>query len=108
VHGAHTPHFVKSIDAKHNTITVCHKENLVVKEVFIDTLNMFIDDREFEATVKLRYRSYPCKCKVTINDELKSAKIELKDKIFGVACGQIAVFYDKDKLIGSGVIISTN
>lgn len=107
VHGAHDPHFVKEIDAKDNTITVCKKNNLEINEVKINKLNMFIDDKSFKATVKLRYRSYPCSCEVIINDN-NTANIILKDVAFGVACGQVAVFYDEDKVIGSGVIISTN
>jgi tRNA-specific 2-thiouridylase len=106
VHGAHEPHFVKEIDATNNTITVCKKDRLSVTKVVVDNLNMFIDDKEFNATVKLRYRSYPCKCKVKIQDDI--AMIVLEDEAFGVACGQIAVFYDENKVLGSGVIISAN
>jgi tRNA-specific 2-thiouridylase len=107
VHGAHEPHFVKSIDAKNNTITVSKKDGLAVSEVKIDNLNMFIDDKEFSCTVKLRYRSMQAQCDVKIDDVNKEAKIILKQPVFGVACGQIAVFYDEKKVIGSGQIINT-
>jgi len=108
VHGAHDPHFVKSIDALSNTITVCKKNILSIDEVHIDNLNMFIDDNKFDATVKLRYRSYPCRCKVEIKKDINEANIILEDPVFGVATGQIAVFYDGIKIFGSGVIVSTN
>ena len=108
VHGAHDPHFVKEIDSKENTITVCKKDNLAINKITINNLNMFIDDCEFKSTVKLRYRTYPCKCEVKLSEDKKSATIILEDKGYGVACGQIAVFYDDTKVLGSGVIISTN
>jgi len=105
VHGAHDPHFVKAIDSKKNTITVCKKNNLTTSEVKINNLNMFIDNKKFISTVKLRYRSVQVPCSVVISDDNQSANISLKKPVFGVAYGQIAVFYDDDKIIGSGVII---
>ncbi len=107
VHGAHDPHFVKAIDAKKNTITVCKKENLAIYNVEINNLNMFIDDIEFNSTVKLRYRSYAISCKVIISNNKEKASITLDTPVFGVAHGQIAVFYNNNKVIGSGVIISS-
>ncbi|MCK5110523.1 MAG: tRNA 2-thiouridine(34) synthase MnmA [Arcobacteraceae bacterium] len=107
VHGAHDPHFVKSIDAKSNTITVCKKENLAINKVEINNLNMFIDSKEFECRVKLRFRSYPALCKVVISEDEKIATIDLYEPVLGVANGQIAVFYDEDKVLGSGEIISS-
>jgi len=108
VHGAHEPHFVKAIDATNNTITVCKKDALGVNEVLINNLNMFIDNTKFTSTVKLRFRSFACPCDVEINSDNQTAIIKLKQSVFGVASGQIAVFYDGDKVIGSGEIISTN
>lgn len=107
VHGSHEPHFVKDIDAKKNILTVSKKDNLAISEVVIDKLNMFIDDTNFKATVKLRYRSHPCICNVEISQDKQSAKILLEESAYGVACGQIAVFYDEDKVLGSGVIVRT-
>ena len=106
VHGAHEAHFVKSIDALSNTITVCKKENLSIDEVHIDNLNMFIYDIEFQATVKLRYRSFSTPCTVVISEDKKTAKIILDIPAFGVACGQLAVCYNQNMVIGSGVIVN--
>jgi tRNA-specific 2-thiouridylase len=106
VHGAHEAHFVKAIDSKENTITVCKKEKLAINEVHIDNLNMFIDDKEFKATVKLRYKSFPTSCTVLLSDDKKTAKISLDMPVFGVACGQLAVCYNKNMVIGSGVIVN--
>ena len=105
VKGAHEPHFVKELNPKTNTIVVGKKEVLEVNEVVANGLNMFIDDKEFTATVKLRYRSKSTPCNVKIENE--KAYITLKEPAFGVASGQLAVFYDGQKVIGSAWIEST-
>ncbi len=106
VHGAHEPHFVLAQDPKNNTITVGKKADLAVRNVQVDNLNMFIDDNEFECGVKLRYRSQMIPCKVKIQDD--KATIELLEDAIGVASGQAAVFYDDQKVLGSGWIIKTS
>ena len=105
VHGAHEPHFVISQDKHNNTIIVGKKEELAIDKVEINNLNMFIEDLNFTATVKLRYRSKPIICNIQIKND--TACIILKEPVYGVAIGQVAVFYQDDKVLGSGTIIST-
>ena len=105
VKGAQVPHFVKKLNPKNNTIVVGKKEILEVNEVIANGLNMFIDDTKFKASVKLRYRSVSLPCDVII--ENNKAIIKLKEPSFGVAAGQLAVFYDEQKVIGSAWIEST-
>lgn len=102
VHGAHDPHFVLQTDPQKNTITVGQKDALAVHNVEIDNLNMFIDDTEFECGVKLRYRAHMVNCKVKIEND--KAYITLHEPVYGVANGQVAVFYQDDKVLGSGWI----
>ena len=106
VHGAHDPHFVISTNKETNSIVVGKKEDLKVTQVRVENLNMFVDDEEFRAEVKLRYRSYQTPSLVKI--ENNSAIILLDEPVYGVASGQIAVFYDGEKVLGSGVIVSSN
>ncbi|WP_415398061.1 tRNA 2-thiouridine(34) synthase MnmA [Sulfurimonas sp. CS5] len=102
VKGAHEPHYVLSIDAKKNQITVGKKEELACNNVILENLNMFDDSDEFDTTVKLRYRTKAVPCHVKIEND--KATVTLKESVFGVATGQAAVFYDGDKLIGGGWI----
>ncbi len=102
VKGAHDPHFVLSIDAKNNQITVGKKEDLACRNVVLENLNIFNDETEFDTTVKLRYRTKAVMCNVVIKDA--KAIVTLKEDVFGVAAGQAAVFYDDNKLIGGGWI----
>jgi tRNA-specific 2-thiouridylase len=102
VKGAHEPHYVLSIDAKNNQITVGKKEDLECNSVTIEHLNMFNDSDEFNTTVKLRYRTRAVPCHVKIKND--KAIVTLHESVYGVAMGQAAVFYDEDKLIGGGWI----
>ena len=106
VHGAHDPHFVTKLNPKDNTIVVGKKTALEINEVEVKNLNMFIDKKEFNCTVKLRYRSVsvPCKVKIENND---TAYIVLEEPAFGVAAGQLAVFYENEKVLGSAWIKNT-
>lgn len=102
VHGAQEPHFVTKLNPKNNTITVGKKPELEVNEVVGNGLNMYIDEKEFSCYVKLRYRSKSIPCDVKIEDE--KVLIKLKEPAFGVAAGQLAVFYEEQKVIGSAWI----
>ncbi len=103
VKGAHVPHYVIDIIPQKNQIVVAPKEYLACKRVVLDNINMFTDKSEFDAEVKLRYRTKGVACHVKI--ENSKAFVELKEGVFGVATGQAGVFYDGKKLLGGGWII---
>ena len=103
LHGAHVPHYVLGIDAAHNRIVVGKREELDVSSFEVEDLNMFIEEKSFEAEVKIRYRSHKTLCFVTIEGE--RATVELPQSVQGLAPGQAAVFYDGERVIGSGWII---
>ncbi|WP_455755674.1 tRNA 2-thiouridine(34) synthase MnmA [Sulfurimonas sp.] len=102
VKGAHEPHYVLSMNPETNQIVVGKKDELACGRVVLDNLNMFDERKEFDTTVKLRYRTKAVSCHVEIKDN--KAYVTLKENVFGVATGQAAVFYDDDKLIGGGWI----
>ncbi len=106
VNGAHEPHYVIDIIPQKNQIVVGTKEKLECKRVVLENINMFIDDTEFDATVKLRYRTKAVPCHVTIQNG--RATVELKEGVFGVATGQAGVFYDRDRLLGGGWIVQNH
>lgn len=103
VKGAHEPHFVLKINPKENQIVVGKKEELRTSEFNLKNINLFIEAKELDCEVKIRYRSKSTPCKVVI-DESKRAKITLDEPVYGLASGQMAVFYDKDRVIASGFI----
>ncbi len=104
VFGAFEPHYVIKINPISNTITVGSKEDLKIKSFFIKNINLLINKNEFDATVKIRYRSPKTPCKIKIDEEHQTAEIILKEPVYGLANGQMAVFYDNDKVIAGGWI----
>ena len=99
---AHKPNYVLKIDAKNNEITVGPKEALAKDVILLDNFSSIYDKDEFEAKIKIRYRSPKVKCKVTVKEEM--ATITLFEPLYGVASGQIGVLYDNECIIASGVI----
>ncbi|MCV6607588.1 MAG: tRNA 2-thiouridine(34) synthase MnmA [Campylobacterales bacterium] len=106
VKGAKEPHFVKEIEPSRNVITVSSKNELEINRVVLDTLNLFNNEKEFTCQVKLRYRSDKIECKVKVEDS--KANIDLVESAYGVATGQVAVFYEDEKVLGSGFIIQAS
>lgn len=102
VNGAHEPHFVVDIKPEENQIVVGKRDALEVSSFGIKQINLFEEATEFDSTVKVRYRTTAIPCKVKIEGETGS--VELEEAVFGLAYGQVAVFYDGDKVIGSGII----
>ncbi|MEN8727391.1 MAG: tRNA 2-thiouridine(34) synthase MnmA [Sulfurovum sp.] len=102
VNGAHDPHFVLDIKPETNQIVVGTKEKLEENEFEVKQINLFKELTEFDCMVKVRYRTSAVPCHVIINDG--RAKVMLQESVFGLAKGQIAAFYEGDKLIGGGVI----
>ena len=101
VHGAHDPHYVTRIDPKNNTITVGLKEQLHQNTVVVKQINRFMPLPKM-CEVKLRYRTKKLPCEIVTKDD--GLILHLKEPAYGVAKGQIAAFYDGQKLIGGGVI----
>jgi len=102
VKGAHDAHYVTAINAKTNEITVGLKEDLNVSSFSIKDINMFIDDKEIECSVKIRYRSPKSSCSVHVDGT--TAEVKLYEDVQGLAAGQMAVFYRDDQVVGGGWI----
>lgn len=100
VDGAHEPHYVIRTNAQNNEIIVGKKDELKQSTFEVEKLNKFINlDETFESFVKIRYRSIMSKAKV------EGLKVSLQESVYGIANGQLAVFYDdKDRVIASGFI----
>jgi len=103
VDGAHDPHYVLAINPKENQITVGTKEKLEESIFKVKDLNLFHPADRLECSVKVRYRTSGVDAEVSIVDDI--ATVKLKEPVYGLAKGQVAVFYDSEKLLGGGIII---
>ena len=93
------PLYVVRTDAETNTVTVGTRERLAVTSV---KARGRFHVPVAEADVKLRYRSAAVRASVTTTDE--GFALELSEPAYGVAKGQVAVLYDRDAVVGAGVI----
>jgi tRNA-specific 2-thiouridylase len=62
-----------------------------------------IPGQEFRAGVKVRYRTPEREGTVCI-DANDTASVRFQEPVWGIAPGQLAVFYDGDRVIGGGTI----
>lgn len=99
------PRFVLSVNAETRDVVLGKREDLNSDRIRINGLNWLVDDpgKEFDCTVKVRYRqtSTPCHVSRISEDE---AMITPVTPIQGVAPGQAAVFYQDDMVLGGGWI----
>ncbi len=102
VRGALKPHYVTAINSKTNEITVGLKEDLTTSEFKIKEINMFIEELDFECSVKVRYRGFKRECRVHIDGDRATVKLYKDEQ--GVAAGQMAVFYRDNLVVGGGWI----
>jgi len=105
VNGAHDPHFVVKINPEKNQIVVGKRDALEVDHFELKQINLFSEPTDsFDSMVKVRYRTQAIACNVELNDDRTAGSVKLSEPVFGLAYGQVAVFYDEDRVIGSGVI----
>lgn len=98
--------YVKSVNARDNTVTLASDEELFTKTLVIKEINLISADRlaaPIRAKVAVRYRGREVWSTVSQigDDELL---IELDSPQRAVTPGQSAVLYDGDYVIGGGII----
>ena len=103
------PLYVLKIDPENNEIIVGPKERLGKKKIFLNDLNLLVDNSEFEKEIFVKVRSTGklLKAKVDIKN-FNKAEVNLKNLEDGISPGQACVFYNKDelgyKVLGGGWI----
>jgi len=102
VNGAHDPHYVLAIKPQTNQIIVGKRDELAVHRFEIRDINLFKPLDGEHLTVKVRYRTRAIACGVVGEGDCR--EVILHEPIYGLAQGQIAVFYEGERLVGSGVI----
>jgi len=96
------PLFALRTDTSTATLVVGPRRSLATRTVEVHgTLHLDVD----RAEVKLRYRSAVVAASVTATGD--GFVLELDEPVDAVAPGQVAVLYDEDAVVGSGVITGT-
>ncbi len=100
------PLYVISIDEKSNTIVVGNKEEVYRKEFIVDQINWIIQEKRekpFKAKVKIRYIHPESEAKIIpLSYDIVYVKFSKPQR--AITPGQSAVFYDRDLVIGGGII----
>ena len=100
--------FVTDIDPELNIITIGDDEDLLASRLWADKPSWVggaPPAEEFEATVKVRYKSTPAPA--IVRSRGGEIDIELKQALRAVTPGQAAVIYDGDRVLGGGIIART-
>ncbi|MCX5701759.1 MAG: tRNA 2-thiouridine(34) synthase MnmA [Candidatus Omnitrophica bacterium] len=97
--------YIKKIDYKHNRITVGKKEDAYSSEFLVKKPHFILKSikKKVALNVKIRYNHREMLAEVMpyAADELK---VSFRKSQFAITPGQSAVFYDKDTVIGGGII----
>ncbi len=103
------PYFVVAKDLKNNILTVAREKEekeFYQKEVFINNVNWISGPSILRKTylARIRYRQSLQKCRVVSMEE-NSATIHFDTPQRAVTSGQSLVLYDKEIMLGGGIII---
>jgi tRNA-specific 2-thiouridylase len=99
------PVYVINIDAKNNTVTIgekkeCYKTRLVATDIsFVHEGQSF----PIKATAKIRFKHEPAQATVSKIDS-NTVEVVFNEPQWAVTPGQSVVFYDKDVVLGGGII----
>ena len=105
------PFYVVDINAKENKIVVGNKEDLLIKKIYLNDVNLLDDIENYKDNILIKVRSTGrlIKAKVKINN-LKG-EVNLEESEAGISPWQACVFYKKnnngDKVLGGGWITKT-
>ena len=102
---AEAPYYVVRIDADQNRLVVGSREDLATDRCHVTDVNWLIDPpaATIRARVKIRYRTPGREAAITPGVQ-GTASVNFDASVDAVTPGQGAVFYDGDRVLGSGWI----
>lgn len=99
------PRYVIELRPRENQVVVGSRDDAAGSGLTCSRLSFTGAPRTtpFEAGIKIRYRTPERPGTVTLQGR-ESARVEFQRPVWGIAPGQLAVFYDGDEVIGGGTI----
>ena len=101
--------FVAAKDMEENSVTLGGEDDLLVKTIYADNINLIASDRvdgNMRMSVRTRYRQNERMAVISM-PESGIIKVEFDYPQKGVAAGQAVVFYDGDIVFGGGTVRET-
>jgi tRNA-uridine 2-sulfurtransferase len=105
--GGGEPLFVVDLDPATNTVIAGDNSDLMAEGLIAEELSWVRGEppgEEIAAEVRIRYRSEPVPSRVHLNGE--RAEVHFEHPQRAVTPGQAAVFYDGDRVLGGGTIVT--
>ena len=102
------PVFVQKMNQKNNTITVCESDSLFSRHLTAREINLIPFDKldqKHKCKAKIRYAHTPADAIIWQTDT-DCLHVEFEKPQRAITPGQAVVFYDKDVVIGGGIISS--
>ena len=98
------PAYVTKIDPKNHQITLGRKEEVLKSEFFVKNVHFLNPpgEKKFVLKVKIRYNHKEALTEIV--QQAKKLKVRFKKPQFAITPGQSAVFYDRDRVVGGGII----
>ena len=96
------PLYIVGIDSERNWIIVGDKKDLLAKALSVENLNILVDSLPKRAFAKIRYRHKEAECSIFLEED--KARVFFSEPQEAITPGQSIVFYDKDRVLGGGVI----
>ncbi len=105
----HRPVYVLGINARNNTVIVGEQKDVFGRELIAEKMN-YIDqrfvDKEISVKVKIRYTAVPASARLVPLSSTR-ARFILKNPQWAITPGQSVVAYQRDRVIGGGIIAGT-
>ncbi|WP_022853475.1 tRNA 2-thiouridine(34) synthase MnmA [Thermodesulfatator atlanticus] len=102
------PYYVVALDPEKNRVIIGPKKALKKQALKIEKVHFICEayrQSEFDALVRIRYRHKETPAKVFLRDN-DAAEVVFKTPQQAITPGQFAVFYQGDKVLGGGEIVS--
>jgi tRNA-specific 2-thiouridylase len=98
------PLYVTKIDPKNNRITVGKREDVLKREFLLKHVHFILKPIKKKIAVRVRIRYNHTEAPAEISPFGKTIKVRFKKPQFAITPGQSAVFYERDKVLGGGLI----
>jgi tRNA-uridine 2-sulfurtransferase len=104
---SHSPLYVIRKDYERNLLVVGHEEELGIYELKAEGVNWISGappDEIDDIQVKIRYRGPLSNARITVQND-QTVRVEFKEKMRDITPGQFVVFYNKEVVLGGGMIV---
>ena len=100
-----SPWYVRALDARHNRLLVCKKDQLLARRAILSEVRWFGENPSlpWQGLVQIRGRHTPTQAVLT-PEAAGQWRLDFAQQERAVTPGQFAVFYEDDAVRGSGII----